>query len=186
MPVFTVIDAKPYHCGRMIRLLRGEHLRSVVAIGLNAHREIRNAFETSGYRKAWLIDGELAGLGGVTGHLLENVGMVWLALSRKATRYPVAVVKEARRQLEQIMAIKDMVYTLVLDGDESARRFAVFLGFQAMDEDGLHPVALSRPGRRTAMTKLANAARFDVGDGSAVAMGYYKGTDICLSSPPLQ
>lgn len=138
MPRFNVIPARSYHCGQMARRLRAEHAAVVVKLGLNAHQELHERFIWSAFRRAWLIDGELAALGGVTGSPLETSGMIWLALSELATKYPVACVKEAKKQLAEIMATRHEITTLLLEGDEAARRFALALGFVPNGKAGEH------------------------------------------------
>lgn len=129
MTDFSVIEAKPYHCGAMVRRLRSEQLHAVRALGLDPHRELCARFEESSFRRAWLIDGRLAGLGGTTGSWLSTGGFVWLAIAQRATRHPKALVREARRQLAELMATRQSLSTTVLKGDSAAQRFALHLGF---------------------------------------------------------
>jgi hypothetical protein len=98
--------------------------------GVHAHREIRTNFDASAFRRAWLIDGRLAALFGVTGALLASRGYGWLALTSDATRYPVEIVKETRRQFDQIMLTKREMVTALLPEDKTALRFATKLGFE--------------------------------------------------------
>jgi hypothetical protein len=76
MPKFEIVEAKAWHCGAMSRALRLEHQKAVAMIGLNSHRELRGMFDESIFRKAWLIDGRLAAVGGVTGPALSSYGIV--------------------------------------------------------------------------------------------------------------
>lgn len=85
------------------------------------------------FTRAWLIDGELAGLGGVTGSEISSTGMVWLALSEKATQFPVEIVKETRRQMARILITKRELVTLIIPEDKTSLRFATWLGFEAVD-----------------------------------------------------
>ena len=173
MTDFTIIEAKPHHCGQMARMLRHEHAQAVAMLGMDSHRELRARFDASSFRRAWLADDRLAALGGVTGPILSSMGYVWLAFSESATRYPLAIIKEARRQLAQIATVKRSLATSILDGDETSKRFAVFLGFVPLDQESNHP-AISRYGRRELVSRCErNAeARIAVGKGFAVAMGY--------------
>lgn len=174
MTTFTITSAKPYHCGQMVRLLRMEHQMAVARLGINSHRELRARFDASAFRKAWLIDGRLAALGGVTGGTLSGHGLIWLALSHEAMKYPIAIVKEARRQLDEIMAVKRVLVTAILDGDEGAKRFAIFLGFVPCDNEH-EQAASSRFGRRMLWQRFAETqARVPVGSGSAVTMQYQR------------
>jgi hypothetical protein len=172
-PRFEIIPAKPWHCGAMVRRLRTEHALAVARLGLDSHRELADRFGQSAFRRALLIDGQLEALGGVTGSLLSSEGYVWLALSGKAQGYPLLLVRQARKQLEQIMTIKRVLVTSVLDEDFAAKRFAVYLGFVLADDDRAAPAA-SRQGRRSALRMIEgqHEARIPLGSGSAVALAY--------------
>ena len=170
-PDFTVIEAKTFHCGQMSRLLRDEHRAATVRLGFDTHRELTARFDESPFRRAWTINGRLAGLGGIVGSAISETGQLWLALSDEARKYPVEVVKESRRQLAEIMQTKRCLLTTVLDSDESAKRFAIFLGF--VPWNGGYKSAVSRDGRRSIFASLNDGeARIPVGNGSAVLMNY--------------
>ena len=129
MPKFEIIPARPWHCGQIARLIRSEECEAMIAAGLDPHEEIRNAFDNTMRPKAWLIDGRLAALGGVAGNTLSFHAFLWLALAEFAGKYPVAVVKEARRQIALAVVPGMPPATALLYGDEKALRFARFLGF---------------------------------------------------------
>lgn len=171
MPVFEIREAKLQHCGQMIRMLRVEHYRAVAQLGINGHQELRNRFDASAFRRIWTIDGRLSALGGVTGSLLDATGYVWLAMSWEAARYPIQIVREARKQLALLSISKRNLATTILDGDETALRFAVFLGFRPAT--GGAP-AQSKEGRRH-LIREASAdpeLRIPIGSGSSIAMLY--------------
>jgi hypothetical protein len=130
MPHFELIDARPYHCGQIVRRLRHDMHCAFFALGVDPHRELRTCFDVSYLRRAWLIDGKLAGLGGVFGGALSSAGYIWLALTQEATRYPVAMLKEARRQVAEIGATKHTLIASTLAGDDAAERFIMRLGFE--------------------------------------------------------
>ena len=156
------------------RMLRDEHKRAVLGVGVNIHRELRFRFEVSAYRRAWLIDGTLAGLGGVTGTMLAPAGYVWFALTQRALRYPIAVVKEARRQLDTIMTVKNELATVILPQDAAAMRLAVFLGFHVADK-GLGSPAHTRLERHALRRYLeaAHELRIPMAGGEAIPVGYH-------------
>ncbi len=129
MPLFTLTEAKPYHCGQMIRLLRKSHKNALIALGVDQHRQLRTCFDGSAMRKAWLIDGKLAGLGGVLGTQLSSAGYIWLAVSEQATKYPVTMVKTARAQLSEIMQTKRLLIATIFEDDKPSARFAEAMGF---------------------------------------------------------
>lgn len=147
MTDFTIIEGRLWHCGEMTRILRQEQREAVARIGVDSHRELRARFDASSYRRAWLINGKLAALGGVTGSNISPIGYVWLALSKVATRFPVQVVKEGRRQLTEIGLAKHRLVTGILARDEASIRFAIFMGF-VPDDGAMRDAPVSRAGRR--------------------------------------
>lgn len=173
MQGFQIVEARRHHCGQMARLLRLEHQQAVARLGINSHRELVARFGESAFRRAWLLDGRLIALGGVTGTALSVSGYIWMALSGEAKRFPLETVREARRQLDQIMLVKRLLVTSILDGDEAAKRFAIFLGFVLADQPDM-PCAISRLGRRDLAQRFEKNedARLPIGTGSAVAMSY--------------
>lgn len=175
MPDFTIIEAKPWHCGQMARALRAEHREVIARIGIDCHKELRARFNASSFRRAWLIDGQLAALGGVVGSKLSSCGMVWLALSHVAGRFPLETVREARRQLAELMQTKRDLWTTILDDDAASKRFAIFLGF-VPGEEILAAPAQSRFGRRDIADKVKNnvLARVRVGTGEGIVMAYQR------------
>lgn len=126
MAVFEVKQAQLFHCGRMARILKAE---KADCLDVDIHAELRDAFNASLFCKIWLVDGQLMALGGLVGSALESTGYVWLALSKRARKYPVETFKEARRQLTEMMLMKTELAAVIVAGDESAARFAVHLGF---------------------------------------------------------
>lgn len=173
MTSFRIIDAKPWHCGQMARLLRSEHAQAIAMIGIDSHKELREKFAQSSFRRAWLIDGDLAGLGGVTGDALSAAGFVWLALSNKAMKYPIAIVKEAREQLDEIMEVKRELVTTIIDGDESSKRFAAFLGLFPADAFAYSPSSSSRYGRKQILAAFDHTeSRISFGRGVSTIVSY--------------
>ncbi len=174
MPIFTIRDAKVSDCGKMARMLRPAHEASFVSFGVSSHREIRTTFAASFYKKAFLIDGKLAGLGGAFGPLLSPFAFVWVCLSDRATRYPVQIVREARKQLAEIMKTREELSTIVMLNDEAALRLATFLGFHVCDH-GMGAPAESRAGRRMLREYIMSTPELHVNAGKAsfIRMGYH-------------
>ncbi len=132
MTTFQIIEGREHHCGAIIRKLRHEHRASVQLLGISAHGDLRKNFDMSTFRKAWLIDGQLGAVFGVTGPLMTSHGYCWLAISEEGTKYPIEIVKETKRQFAAIMTTKRDLITTLLPEDRTALRFAHFLGFEQM------------------------------------------------------
>ncbi len=174
MTTFGIVEMKSYHVGRICRRLRVEHQIALARVGRSVHAELKSTFDQSSFRRAWLIDGKLAAVGGVIGPIAASTGYIWLAIAEDATRYPIAMMKEARRQLDNIMVTKHELATTIIGGDEAAKRLAIFLGFHVMD-DGPGAPAFSISGRRTLAEHLdaASDIRIPIGGGYAIPMGYH-------------
>lgn len=175
MTDFTIVEGRPWHCGQMARTLRHEHQRALVMLGINSHKELRACFEASCYRRAWFIDNHLSALGGVLGNTISHNGFLWLAISERARRYPVAIVKEARRQIDTIMISKQELATTILGDDAAAMRLAVFLGFH-VSHDVLGAPAHSRASRRVLMQHVRSdpERRIPIKNGYVIPMGLHR------------
>ncbi len=136
---FEVIDAKPHHVGQILRRMRAEETEAISQIGIAVHREMRHVLGASSFARAWMIDGRLAAIGGVTGMLASSEGHLWLVLSREALRHPVAMLKEAKRQFSLAIETRRAVTTTVAVGDTAGLRFAGHFGF-------VHKGIQGRPG----------------------------------------
>lgn len=136
---FEIIPARAHHCGQMARRLRHKHAEAVALMGMDSHREIRRCFDASPFRRAWLIDGKLGALGGIAGNNISTRGFVWLAVAQDAVRYPKAMVREARRQLAEIMSTRFELTTIIAEHDEASKRFALAIGFVPTHRVDPHP-----------------------------------------------
>jgi hypothetical protein len=138
MPTFELIPAKRYHCGQIIRRLRRSQAETFLAMGLDPHAELWATFSQSSFKRAWLIDGRLAGICGVTGSLASSTGMAWAALSAEAARYPKETTKTARRVLDNALQNRHELFASVFANDHVSVRWARFLEFEPIESiDGV-------------------------------------------------
>lgn len=128
--MIETIEAKRYHVGRMARRLRHGHRIVMQAIGADIHRELAQTFDASMFARAWLLDGELLALGGVTGTALSSDGMIWLAASEAALAHRTGLARMVLRQLALVLQTKRRVTALILKSDATSLSFAYFLGFR--------------------------------------------------------
>lgn len=127
---YAVVEATRGHVLQVARRLRGRHVAAIGSVGLDVRRALLAAFDGSAFRRAWLIDGRPEAVGGISGTMASSTGVVWLALTDIAETMPRAVVREARRQISEIMATKQHLETAIVVGDAPSWRFAEFLGFR--------------------------------------------------------
>ena len=147
MPVFEIVKGKRWHCGVIARRLRAEQAEASVRFGAQVHRRLVEVFDQSSFCRAWLIDGRIAGLGGVSGPLASSTGEIWLALTEEACRYPVATVRQALATLHEIMQLKKKIVTTIFESDVASKRFALKLGFEicgdAFEQNGQRLITVS-------------------------------------------
>lgn len=124
-----IVEARPFHCGQIARSVRPSQSLGARARGVDVHREIHARFSASAYRRACLLDGRLAALGGVMGTALESDGLIWLAIAEWATKRPRALLEAARAALDDLDRTKHRLGTLILIEDAPSFRFALRLGF---------------------------------------------------------
>jgi hypothetical protein len=153
MPLFETIPAKRSHCSKIACLTRDDQREAIIALGLDPYRELVQAFDQTPAPTAWLIDGELAALGGVAGPPGTcPIGVAWLVIAEYATRFSFALVREVKRQLTSAHEIYPLVVSPLLPTDKKSLRFAAFLGFaveHAHLQDGLLFVVFG--GRRSSI-----------------------------------
>lgn len=128
-----------HHCGQLARTMRVDHHAALIRMGVPIHRELRDIFGRSYYRRAAFVDGHLAALWGVEGTRLTSWGRLWLVLSQYAMTFPITVARHAKREIAQIAMVKPTLVTTVIADDAPAQRLVVFLGFEAPDGFGGGP-----------------------------------------------
>lgn len=165
----VISEGKLRYCGQMIRRLRYDHQKVSALIGPNPHYLLRQCMAQSLYRRAAFIDGKLAALWGVTGSIMSPFGYVWLCLTEEAARRPILVLREARRQIEEIMKIKTVLVTDIMGDDVAAIRLATYLGFSASSH-GLGAQASSRWSRRSLIRHLNESPDVRVPSGQTYAV----------------
>lgn len=138
MPEIRTIDAKPYHCGKMTRRLRREHKAAIRSVGWSAgHRAMRHTFDASSSCKAWLVDNELMALMGTVGSPLSSSVIVWMAVTEEAARrFPILMFKQARLELDRLLASRPTIYGTTVDADVTSARFVRALGFVELSRSG--------------------------------------------------
>ncbi len=132
-PVYTIVPAKMHHCGILGRKICDGRWLSYRIANVDPKQKIRECFSQSCVAKSVIMDGKVVAMGGLTGSLMSRSGIVWLVVSREFTRYPIALVKEAKAQLSELLKMKPEIHATVVEQDSTARHFAKFLGFV---EDG--------------------------------------------------
>ena len=147
----------------MCRKMRAAAAINTQAFGVSPRAALHRAFVASNYCRAALVEGGVAAMWGVVAPILSDRAMVWLVLAESLGRFPRAIVREARSELQKVMESYSYVDMIVVPDDEASVRFARHLGFQATDGEFFSDDkdALNDP-----------RFRIPIGDGYVVRMGY--------------
>lgn len=172
---YEIVEARRWHCGQMARRMRRGQREAIMAAGFDPHRALLARFNESRICRAWMVDGRLMALGGIVGSLLSIHGLVWLALAQEASDHAVPLVREARRQLADVMRTYEELATVLMGDDEPARRFAVWLGFH-VGHTGPGQPAQGRQDRTMLAEFIRDepSLRMPLGDSYAVAVGFHQ------------
>lgn len=133
-----LVSGEPFHAGQIARTLRLEHRELLLAMGVNLHRDLRQTFDASAYRRSWFVDGKLMAIGGVTGPISASEGMIWLAVNEAAMAHRLRLARLVLKLLEELSVTKRRLLTTVLLKDEAAIRFAYFLGFRSSERTSIN------------------------------------------------
>lgn len=110
--------------------MRDDHREAIVVLGLDPFQEITAAFDETPHPMAWVVDDQLAALGGIAGPPgLCPVGIAWLVVAERAIRFPRALVREIKHQLELAHEVYPLLVSPLVPADKKSVRLAGFLNF---------------------------------------------------------
>lgn len=134
---YSIIPASVRHIRPMSATMRTAGSMAVQAFGFEPRAALRRAFVASFYCRTALVEGRPVAMWGLAGTLLSDSAYAWLVLSREVTRMPIAVVREARAELQRAARAHGDIATTVLPDDKASIRFALHLGFKPSDGETL-------------------------------------------------
>lgn len=130
MSGYRIIPASILHVRPISKRLRTGSAVALEQFGFNPREGLRRALNGSFYaRTAIAEDGRPLAMWGLCGSMLGDAAYVWLALTSEVITMPRAILKEARRELEEQSMRVDRISATLIPGDEDAVRLARHLGF---------------------------------------------------------
>src|ERR1700730_13050515 len=112
---YTIIDAEPSHLDLLHARLRALDCLELMACGNSARAHLQRCFDLTIMRKTAFVEGEIAACWGLhPGSLLSNTGHPWFLTTATIERVPIALVKEARRQIEGMLEVRPRLENYVL------------------------------------------------------------------------
>lgn len=155
----------------MAKRLRAAACVTLQAYGFDPRRALHDVFVESHYARTALVEGKPVAMWGLKGQLLSEVAYVWLVLSEEIGVLPLQIVREARKEMAEIMANYSEVATTVLPNDEQAVAFALCLGFHDRHDEE-DPLPLKHRVRQV----LDNPRhRIPIGESYVIGLGYHGG-----------
>jgi hypothetical protein len=125
----TVVPATLAHAEAID--LRPGDAREIEALGLTPHEALARSLARSIWANAYLVDGEVAAVMGVTlSNLVGGVAMPWLLTGRPVDRHRKAFLRLTRDRVGQMLAEHGMLVAQVHAQYREALRWLRWLGFE--------------------------------------------------------
>lgn len=130
MRTVEILDARPSHLSAVAGRLRPEETVEISAAGETARHLIYRLWRDSPYRRAGLVDGEIAAVWGCSGMLSSSIGEAWLFTTPVIDKNPLIFVKVARREISRMLETKTQLVSACLLSCERSVRLWTMLGFR--------------------------------------------------------
>lgn len=131
---YEVVKSSVRHVKPIVARMRTGSCIAMQRFGFDPRRAVRHAFMGSFYSRTALVNGRPVAMWGAYGALLSDFAEPWLALTMDVMSMPIAIVREARKELAVMMRDRPQLITAMIPDDDAAIRFALYLGFS--DKDG--------------------------------------------------
>jgi hypothetical protein len=125
MSDFTIVAATRQHGEAVAAALSAAQQAAHARLGEEAADALRFLLDNSAYRRAALVRGHPVAIWGVT----DNDGGVWVQSTAGATAHPFAFVREARREVREMLRFRARIVMPLGQFNTRAQRFARLLGF---------------------------------------------------------
>lgn len=161
---YSIVPSSIKHVKPMARCMRTASCMAVEGYGYDPRAGLRRAFVASLLCRTALIDGHPAAMWGVVAGMLDDSASVWLVLSEAIQALPRAILREAKAELDRVMADYPHVAATMLPDDAASIRFALHLGFGGTHRGKFEDM------RVDALTNTAY--RIPLGDSYAIQLTY--------------
>lgn len=131
---YDVVPSSVRHIKPLSISLRPAACATLRAFGADPRRALHQVLRQSSYSRTAILDGLPVAMWGAAGAMLSDSLTVWAALGNDAVRFPLAIVRRARAELEKIGEHGTELRAMVATEDERAILFARTIGFAQSDE----------------------------------------------------
>jgi hypothetical protein len=126
---YDVVDATHAHALDLRDRLRALDLRECVGQGLSHRRVVHRTLRRSLFAKTAISDGSVIAMWGIGGPLIGDEGNPWFLTAPEVERFPVAIVREARYAVRDMLSLRSSLWNYVLADYAQAVKFLGILGF---------------------------------------------------------
>lgn len=128
--LYETVDVTSDHIADIVGKLRQEDGETEALLGIDIHEKLSLICDRSKYRKSWLVDGNLAAMGGVLdASASPGIGHLWLTMTRKAKQHVSPLFRTVSAEMADIMKTGDF-HTTIVRADEARWAFARHCGFR--------------------------------------------------------
>lgn len=132
--IYEIIPGSVRHIRALSNDARPAACMTLRQFGSDPRRALHHAFVQSQYVRTAMIGGKPAAMWGTGGNLLSQHAYIWATIGMGAVRYPLAVVRRARKELAELCSDGLELRATVIKEDDRALLFAETIGFRASDE----------------------------------------------------
>jgi hypothetical protein len=114
---------------RLARLMRPADRAEATALGLDPRVALRECFRQALLRRTYFVDGEIAAMVGLCGAMISDEGEPYLVTTPAVMRVKVSFLKEARKTVAEMLAMKRRLVGEVDASYSGACRLLEMIGF---------------------------------------------------------
>src|SRR5215472_17174624 len=134
LPRTELIPCKLGHIRAIANRLRSEECEEIALLTGRPNRHVMiRMFLMSAYSRTFLVDGEIAAIGGDAAPLLASEGHLWLFTTPLVERVPLAFFRMMREEIAKQLEIRDRARSSVLASFTRCLRFYRMLGFEVVE-----------------------------------------------------
>lgn len=130
---YRIVEAEPAHLRAIRNRLRTDDLLEITALCQTSPQALWRSYSASTFRRAAIVDGEVAAVWGCAGSSLGLIGVPWLLTAPEVERIPVAMVREARAEVGKMLGLYGFLENIVAARYVRACKFLEVVGFRLDD-----------------------------------------------------
>lgn len=139
MARYVILPCRLSHLAELARTMRAEDRAEIEGAGFHPKHIMFTLWKESAYRRAALVDGEVAACWGDAAGTLEPEAIMWLTTAPVIERVPFAFAREARREIQRLFETRLLLHADVAADYDRSLRFWAMLGFKIGEPRPLPP-----------------------------------------------